>query len=171
MISLRPVLAADAGPLYPMLAGTSVTDTILWDGPTSLDDYAAGLALRAAQVARGEVHLFTIVFDGDPIGMTDVRPQNEFRGDLGLWLGPAHQGRGFGTEVVRQAARYAFERVGLRKLEASVFVGNLASRRIFEKNGFRLEGTIRRAVRKRQVLVDEWLFGLLPEEFAQTTND
>ena len=69
-----------------------------------------------------------------------------------------------GTEAVRLAARHAFEALRLAKLEAGVFVGNLPSRRIFEKSGFLLEGTIRRAVSKRGRFVDEWLFGLLPEE-------
>ena len=58
----------------------------------------------------------------------------------------------------------AMVQLRLEKLEATVFVGNVASRRVFEKNGFLLEGTIRRAVKKRGRLVDEWLFGLLPEE-------
>ena len=65
---------------------------------------------------------------------------------------------------MRLLARYAFDELGLAKLEATVFVGNVASRRIFEKNGFLLEGTIRRAVRKRGRFVDEWLFGKLAEE-------
>ena len=67
---------------------------------------------------------------------------------------------------VTRARRYERVQIGqvLKKLEATVFVGNHASRRAFEKNGFTLEGTIRRAVRKRGVLVDEWLFGIVGEE-------
>jgi RimJ/RimL family protein N-acetyltransferase len=83
-----------------------------------------------------------------------------------LRIGRDLHGRGHGTAAVRLAARYAFEELRLAKLEAAVFVGNVASRRIFEKNGFTLEGTIRRAVRKRGRFVDEWLFGLLPEELV-----
>jgi RimJ/RimL family protein N-acetyltransferase len=48
-----------------------------------------------------------------------------------------------------------------------VFTGNYPSRRAFEKNGFRLEGTVRRAVQKRGQLLDEWLLGLLPEEWLK----
>jgi ribosomal-protein-alanine N-acetyltransferase len=164
VITLRPILASDADPLYPLLVGTAVPDTLLWDGPDSLDEYREAIATRASQTVHGEVHVFAIVTADAPIGSIDVRPENDFRGDLGLWIGHGHQGRGYGTEAVRLAARYAFERVGLHKLEATVFVGNDASRRVFEKNGFKLEGTIRRAVRKRGRFVDEWLFGMLREE-------
>ncbi|MGZ3427570.1 MAG: GNAT family N-acetyltransferase [Polyangia bacterium] len=167
MITLRPILASDADPLYPLLAGTAVPDTLLWDGPDSLDEYREAIATRASQAARGEIHMFAIATVDAPIGTLDVRPENDFRGDMGLWIGHGQHGRGYGTEAVRLAARYAFERVGLQKLEATVFVGNDASRRIFEKNGFQLEGTIRRAVRKRGRFVDEWLFGLLREELGR----
>jgi RimJ/RimL family protein N-acetyltransferase len=164
VITLRPIVASDADPLYPLLVGTDIPDTLLWDGPDSLAEYRDAIAKRANQVALGALHMFAVVTADAPIGTIDVRPENDFRGDMGLWIGREHHGRGYGTEAVRLATRYAFERVGLHKLEATVFVGNDASRRIFEKNGFLLEGTIRRAVRKRGRFVDEWLFGILREE-------
>jgi RimJ/RimL family protein N-acetyltransferase len=163
VITLRPLGAGDADLLYPLVAGKDVTDTLLWDGPGSLDEYRESLERFAASADR---HNFAIVEGERPIGCIDVRPENDFRGDLGLWIGHDFHGRGYGTEAVRLATRFAFERVGLAKLEATVFVGNVASRRVFEKNGFRLEGTIRRAVRKRGQLVDEWLFGILREELG-----
>jgi RimJ/RimL family protein N-acetyltransferase len=166
VITLRPLVASDADPLYPLVAGTDVADTLLWDGPESLSEFRDAIAERAAKVARGEVHMFAIVTEDAPVGTLDVRPENDFRGDVGLWIGRGHHGRGYGTEAVRLATRYAFDRLRLAKLEATVFVGNVASRRIFEKNGFLLEGTIRRAVRKRGRFVDEWLFGQLREELA-----
>ncbi len=164
MITLRPIRAEDADRLYPLVAGTDVSDTLQWDGPESLDDFREAIGDRSSRVARGELHMFAIVAGDEPVGTLDVRPENDFRGDMGLWIGHAHHGRGYGTEAVRLATRFAFERVGLAKLEATVFVGNVASRRVFEKNRFTLEGTIRRAVRKRGRFVDEWLFGILREE-------
>ncbi|MCU1279686.1 MAG: acetyltransferase, family [bacterium] len=164
MITLRPIVATDADPLYPLVAGTDVPDTLLWDGPESLAEFRQSIALRAEKVARGELHMFAIVTVDAPVGCISLRPDNDFRGELALWVGRGCQGLGYGTEAVRLAARYAFQRVALHKLDAPVFVGNVASRRIFEKNGFQLEGTVRRAVRKRGRFVDTWLLGLLREE-------
>ena len=166
MITLRPIAADDADPLYALIAGTDISDTLLWDGPLSLDEMRASIANRAAGTAAGDLHQFAIVLDGDVIGSCDVRADEPFRGECGLWIAHAHQGRGHGSETVRQLARYAFDRMQLAKLEAKVFVGNVASRRIFERNHFQLEGTIRRAAHKRGRFVDEWLFGLLPEELG-----
>ena len=172
MISLRAPLASDAEALYPLLAGTGVTDTLLWDGPDSLDGYRETWRVTAEQVARGEKHTLVIVesASGAAIGTAGVRPMGapgcapSFRGDLGLWIGVPYQGRGLGTLTVRALIEYGFERLKLDKIEATVFVGNEASARVFIKNGFTLEGTIRRAVRKRGRLVDEWLFGIVPED-------
>jgi RimJ/RimL family protein N-acetyltransferase len=166
MLALRPMLERDADLLHPMLVGSSVTDTILWDGPASLEDYRRGLAEREAAVRAGSLHIFTIVLDGEPIGSIDVRPDEDapFRGDLGFWIGEPFQGRGHGTAAIRLAVAHAFGALALVKLEASVFVGNHASRRALEKAGFQLEGTIRRYRRKRGQLVDSWLLGLIPGE-------
>jgi RimJ/RimL family protein N-acetyltransferase len=128
-----------------------------------------GLKAREELTRAGKCHQFTIVetSTGKKIGSIDIRPYDEgepFRGDMGLWIGPPFQGKGYGTLAVQQILKYGFEKLGMQKIEAKIFLGNIASRRIFEKCGFQLEGTIRRAEMKRGKLVDEWLFGILKEE-------
>ncbi|MBS1963733.1 MAG: GNAT family N-acetyltransferase [Bdellovibrionales bacterium] len=164
---LTPVEAEHAEALYPMVKDSPVTATILWDGPESLAAYRAGLAEREASVKAGTLHMFTIVDPetGKPAGSIDIRPEEGgFRADIGLWIGVPFHGRGLGTRAVRAIARYGFENLGLAKIEGKIFVGNEASRRAFEKAGFRCEGTLRRCAMKRGRLVDEWVMGILPEE-------
>ncbi len=79
---------------------------------------------------------------------------------VGLWIGEPFQGRGLGTEVIGELVHYAFEKLDISRVEADVFVGNLRSRRAFERNGFRLIRTVPAAVIKRGVPVDEWRMGL-----------
>ena len=171
-ISLRPPEPRDAEILFPLIHKTPVTDTIVWDGPDSLADYQEALRVRRAATLSGQEFFFAIVETasgkpgGAPIGTATLRPYPDgYRGDVGLWIGAPYHGKGYGTRVIGRLISYGFRVVDLKKIEATVFVGNLASRRIFEKNGFRLEGTIRMAVVKRGVGVDEWLFGLLQEEY------
>jgi RimJ/RimL family protein N-acetyltransferase len=47
------------------------------------------------------------------------------------------------------------------KVEAAVFADNEAGRRLAERVGFELEGTIRRAFRKYGEWVDQAVYGLL----------
>jgi [ribosomal protein S5]-alanine N-acetyltransferase len=85
---------------------------------------------------------------------------------LGFWVVEPYQGKGAATQAIAELIAFAFAR-GREKLEALVFVGNHASRRALEKNGFQLEGTLRCAVRKRGVYVDEWLLGITRADYRR----
>lgn len=161
---LRAPKSSDPAELFPLLDGTGVVDTLIWNGPTSLEAFSLDWARVSAEVESGRKHFFVIEPPelGRPVGCCDLRcDADRFRGDAGLWIGAPFQGRGLGTRTVRELVEYGFGRLGLTKIEAHVFVGNWASRRIFEKNGFELEGTIRAAVQKRGRAVDEWFLGLV----------
>ncbi|GAA1280830.1 acetyltransferase [Planotetraspora silvatica] len=68
-----------------------------------------------------------------------------------IWL--AARGRGYGTEATRLVLDYAFEVVGLNRVELEVFDFNPRARRVYEKAGFRHEGT-----RRQALLMDgEWV--------------
>jgi RimJ/RimL family protein N-acetyltransferase len=168
-IELRPPLPGDADALYPLLAGTSVCDTLAWDGPESAEEFEQGLALRGLQVLSGDKHFFTIVLrhSDQPIGSCDLRFEGEATrvANVGLWIGEPYQGRGYGTQVVAGLVDYGFGELGLEKIEADIFVGNWASRRVFEKNGFQYEETQPDALVKHGRSVDEWIVGLSRENY------
>ncbi|HKN06118.1 MAG TPA: GNAT family N-acetyltransferase [Thermoplasmata archaeon] len=68
--------------------------------------------------------------------------------EVGYWIGREHRGRGYATEAVNLLVRTGFRRLGLHRIEARVFPGNLASRRLARRCGFRYEGRLRDEVRK-----------------------
>ncbi len=142
-----------------------------WPGtaPSSAEEFSQGLALRSLQVLAGEKHFFTIVLSesGLPIGSCDVRFENQdtTQANIGLWIGEPFQGKGYGTQVVGGLVAYGFGQLGLDKIVADIFVGNWASRRAFEKNGFQLEETQPAALIKRGKPIDEWLVGLLRKDY------
>ena len=59
---------------------------------------------------------------------------------LGYKLDEAHQNKGYMTQAVNAAVRFAFETLKLHRIEANVMPRNLASRRVLEKCGFAEEG-------------------------------
>jgi RimJ/RimL family protein N-acetyltransferase len=170
LVDLRPPVETDADVLFPMIHGTSVVDTLAWDGPDTLDEFRRSLRSRSLQVAAGRMHFFTIVerASGSAIGSCDVRPDDDgSRAMVGLWIGEPFQGRGLGTDVIGELSRYAFETLGVSSVEADVFIGNLRSRRAFERNGFKLLRKIPRALMKRGKPVDEWRMGLEREQWVR----
>jgi RimJ/RimL family protein N-acetyltransferase len=154
-----------------MLAGREeILRWLVWNGPSSvaeLEDYYAhwhvdgegGPDLRLALEERSSgalVGSFTVRFAG-----------HAGQGDVGYWVGRAHQGKGFGREAVQLAAHLAFRHLGAQCLYAWVFVGNDASRRVLEVNGFTLARTAPARIEKHGARVDEWHFVLLASEWRR----
>ena len=69
------------------------------------------------------------------------------RADLSLFIGDCScWGQGYASEAIALVRDWAFRELDLQKLNAGIYVGNIGSRRAFEKCGFELEGTFRQEV-------------------------
>ena len=85
----------------------------------------------------------------------------------GIWINEKYQGKGYGTEAWGARIKYAFEVLGLRRLENGYFKGNIKSWKMQDKFGYKNEGI----KRKRYIslatgeTVDECITGLLKEEW------
>jgi ribosomal-protein-alanine N-acetyltransferase len=64
---------------------------------------------------------------------------------IGYFLHPDHWHRGFATAAVTILTRFLIETVGVNRVQAEVMPGNVHSKQVLLKNGFRLEGTLRQA--------------------------
>ena len=92
-----------------------------------------------------------IVVDGQVVGSISVeRMANENRsvGSIGYMILAPFWSQGIGTEAVRQICEIAFRKLTLERIIGEVFPENLASARVLEKNGFRLEETKAEAIVK-----------------------
>jgi RimJ/RimL family protein N-acetyltransferase len=86
--------------------------------------------------------------------------------EIGYWSDPRSRGRGLMTAAVIAACRWVFTDRGLDLIQWRTEVGNLASRRVAEKAGFRIEATLRLRSRHRGSRVDVWVGSMLPGELA-----
>lgn len=87
--------------------------------------------------------------------------------EVALFLGnPADLGRGMGTDAMRCLLDFAFGEQRLERVQLHVFDFNARARRSYEKAGFALDATLRRArfhrgthhdVQVMSILRDEWL--------------
>ena len=90
--------------------------------------------------------------------MSDV---NRRTAEIGYWLGVEYWGRGIATEAVALVTAWAFDAHGLLRIFAQPFADNRASRRVLEKAGYVLEGTMRRSAVKDGVVRDQCLYARL----------
>ena len=86
--------------------------------------------------------------------------------NLGFWMATKAAGRGHGTIAAQLMCRFGYQTLGLHRIEIQVEVGNEGSRRIAEKLGGQLEGTLRQKIRRADGWSDAWLYGLLADTAA-----
>ncbi len=80
--------------------------------------------------------------------------------EIGYWIGEPFWCKGIGTATVALIVEYGFKSLGLQRIFASVFEGNIASQRVLEKCGFQLEGTFRKGVFKNNRFLNDHRYGL-----------
>lgn len=88
------------------------------------------------------------VATGEPVGTVSLRMTEPELGtaQLGWSTAPAHRGRGYAPRGARLLARWAFDVVGISRIEAPAGVDNHASRVVGARAGFREEGVLRSAM-------------------------
>jgi RimJ/RimL family protein N-acetyltransferase len=124
-------------------------------------------AFVADELGQGP-YQFAIEEDGRLAGSIAVRVDEESAsGDVGYWCAPAARGRGVVTRALRRLCRFAFDELGLQRIELIADPDNTASLRVAEKAGFRREAVLRSHMlhpdgRRR----DSVLLSLLPGELV-----
>lgn len=73
-------------------------------------------------------------------GHTDMTEKDD-ECELGYWLGKPFWGQGIIPEAVREILRHAFEDIGMNKVWCGYYDGNVKSKRVQEKSGFRYQWT------------------------------
>jgi ribosomal-protein-serine acetyltransferase len=84
---------------------------------------------------------------------------------LGYWLAEGEEGGGTMTHAVRALVDHAFGQWELNRVEIRADVENVRSRALAERLGFRLEGTLRQALRLSDGFHDDALYAVLAEDW------
>ena len=112
-----------------------------------------GIALPADDRLIGTVWLHSI----------DARHR---RAVFGIYVGDKQEWRkGYGTEAMRLMTRHAFETLNLNRVMLQVHEFNPGAIRLYEKLGFRREGTLRRAHFSSGRYWDSHVMAILREEW------
>jgi ribosomal-protein-serine acetyltransferase len=86
-------------------------------------------------------------------------------GEIGYWIGSAHEGKGLVTRATRAMIDIGFRELGLHRIMIQAAVENVRSRAIPERLGFTQEGVLRQAERGSAGFHDLVVYGLLEEEW------
>ncbi|EPE61572.1 acetyltransferase family protein [Exiguobacterium sp. S17] len=111
---------------------------------------------------------FAILYQGElagTIGFNDIDAGIKC-GTVGYWLGQDFQGQGIMSQALETIIEYGFKELGLNKIEIRVATGNVKSRALPERLGFKEEGVLRDAEWLYDRYVDHVVYGLLKDEWA-----
>lgn len=87
---------------------------------------------------------------------------------VGLGIGDRENwGKGYGTDAMNVALRYAFTELNLRRVTLNVFEYNPRAIRSYEKTGFQHEGRLRQALLRDGKRWDMLYMGILREEWME----
>lgn len=78
--------------------------------------------------------------------------------------------KGIGTDTVMAIMRYAFDELGLHRLDGSWFDENAASKGLYTKCGWKEEGVKRSCVYKHGVWRDLIITGILEKDYRETVE-
>jgi ribosomal-protein-alanine N-acetyltransferase len=101
------------------------------------------------------------------IGLSNVRRGVAETGSLGYWVGERYARQGVMSEGLALLLDFAFQRLRLHRLEAACLPGNVASRGLLAKTGFREEGYAEKYLCIDGKWQDHVLFAILAEQWRR----
>ncbi|GIF71155.1 GNAT family N-acetyltransferase [Asanoa siamensis] len=115
----------------------------------------------------GDRVLLAVELDGRVIGEVRLKVASlrNRSGEIGWVFHPAHHGRGYATEAAHYLVGFGFGELGLHRVWAQVDRRNVASARVCERLGMRLEGVLRESLRLDGEWADQEVYGVLEREW------
>jgi RimJ/RimL family protein N-acetyltransferase len=107
---------------------------------------------------------FAVTVGDAPVGAIGVMLRDDVErrsAEVGYWIGEPLWGRGIASCALVGSTRFAFVAYELERLFAVPFASNIASCRVLEKAGFKLEGRMRRSAVKDGAVQDQLLYAAL----------
>jgi len=115
---------------------------------------------------RKEQFLFGIFEADNFIGYVNIKNFDFeiLKCEIGYFIDKGSQGRGLTTKVIQEAIQFCFKELKMEKIFLRIAKENTGSRRVAEKNGFELEGILRKEFRiPSGELIDTFYYGKLKE--------
>ena len=169
-IGIRPFTRADSSPLCDAIQESlpQICAWMVWcRADYSRRDSDKFVAGAHAEWTSGVSYSFAIFDKADgtilgSIGLSEIHSTHRFA-RVGYWVRTRRTRHGVASAALKLAARFAFEEVGLHRLEIVAPLANQASRRAAEKAGAAFEGVLRARVILGGQRHDAALYSLVSE--------
>jgi ribosomal-protein-alanine N-acetyltransferase len=165
---LRELRASDAASLFTLLTSEEVARFITAP-PTSVAGFERFIEYALRRQSQGEFLCFAVVPEGldAAVGIFQVRALDaQFStAEWGFALGSDYWGRGLFTQAARMVMAFAFEQIGVNRLEARALAANDRANGALRKVGARQEAVLRQSMPKDGCLHDEHLWAIVETDW------
>jgi ribosomal-protein-alanine N-acetyltransferase len=172
-VTLRELRVSDAPSLFAMLTTEEVARFIS-PPPTTVEGFERFIGWANRERAAGNYACFAVVPHGmdTAIGLFQVRQLEPGWGtaEWGFAIGSAFWGTGVFTEGAQMVLEFAFETIGVHRLEARAAVQNGRGNGALRKVGAVCEGILRRSFLRNGHYYDQALWAILAEDFRVSKN-
>jgi len=166
-ITLRELRVSDAASLLALLTTEEVTRFIS-PPPTTLEGFVRFIQWAQREREAGRYICFAVVPDGydTAVGLFQVRQLDPMFGtaEWGFALGSAFWGSGLFVSGAELVIDFAFEVVGVDRMEARAAVDNGRGNAALRKLGAVQEGILRQSFLRNGRYLDQALWAILPED-------
>ena len=174
MVRLRELRASDAPSLFAMLT-TEEVSRFISPPPTTVEGFERFIAwtLRMRDLGTYACFAVTMPNSDTAVGIFQLRQLEPGFGtaEWGFALGSAFWGSGAFTDAAELLVRFAFEMVGVHRLEARAAVKNGRGNGALRKIGAVQEGVLRRSFLKNGEYHDQVLWSMLDEDWFGAETD
>ena len=165
--TVRELRLSDAPSLLAMLTTEEVTRFIS-PPPTTLEGFVRFIQWAQREREAGRYICFAVVPDGydTAVGLFQVRQLDPMFGtaEWGFALGSAFWGSGLFVSGAELVIDFAFEVVGVHRMEARAAVDNGRGNAALRKLGAVQEGILRQSFLRNGRYLDQSLWAILPED-------
>jgi len=174
-VTLRELRASDAASLFAMLT-TEEVSRFISPPPTTVEGFERFIAWTHRQRTAGSYACFAVTVQGfdTAIGIFQVRELEPGFGaaEWGFAIGSAFWGTGVFQEGAEMILGFAFETLGVHRLEARCAVRNGRGNGALQKIGAVQEGVLRKAFLKNGEYLDQALYAIVEDDWrASRTPD
>lgn len=171
---LRKMKISDSADMFDYARQEETTRYLLWSPHASQSASRRYLIYLQGQYRAGNFYDFALVDreSGKMIGTCGFSSftLTDNSAEIGYVLNPAYWGKGLATEAVRRILQFAFVELSLHRVTARIMEGNLASKRVAEKCGMRLEATHIKSLRVKGTYHTIHEYALLSEEYFKAQS-
>jgi len=176
-LTLRPFVDDDFEAMHAMRSSPEVV-LYLYEEPFSREQTRELLTRKmAATTWNHEGGGFTCAIvesaSGATIGDANLEwvSERDRTAEVGFILDPRHQGQGFATETARALVDWALGTAGMHRVIGRTEARNVASSRVLEKLGMRLEAHFVENEWVKNEWQSELVYSVLDREWSASTSD